>query len=238
MENILEINNLTKKYGNKTVLSSFSAEFKKGEIYGLVGNNGAGKTTLLKLICGLIKPNDGEIKFASIKKEDKRDKKISIGALIESVGYFPEMTAYENLKAKGLCLGYDCSKDTINALLNKVGLNDVAKKRVGKFSTGMKQRLAIALALMGEPELLLLDEPLNGLDPQGINEVRKIIAKIPQELNTTIILSSHILDELFKVATRFIILKDGKLLKNISKNDLIKEKGDLPIDEYYLKLIK
>ena len=229
-ENLICVRGLTKTFGKKTVLSNLNLDIKKGEIYAIVGNNGAGKTTLIRMLCNQLKQNEGEIVFSK--------KNLKVGTLIESPGLFGDMTAFNNLKAKALCLGYKYTNEQLNDLLELVSLGDTGKKLVSKFSMGMKQRLGIALALVGEPDVLMLDEPTNSLDPQGINEVRKLIEKINREKGVTIIISSHILEELYKVATRFCIIHRGQVIKEIATEDLKKECGDMRIDEYYLKTLE
>ncbi len=229
-ENLITLKGLSKSFGKKTVLSNLNLEIRKGEIYAIVGNNGAGKTTLIKMLCNQLKPNEGQIVFSK--------KGIKVGTLIESPGLFGDMTAFNNLKAKALCLGYKYTDEQLNDLLELVSLSDTGKKTANKFSMGMKQRLGIALALVGEPEVLMLDEPTNSLDPQGINEVRKLIEKINKETGVTIIISSHILEELYKVATRFCIIHRGQVIKEIATEDLKEEIGDMHIDDYYLKTLE
>ena len=229
-ENLICVRGLTKTFGKKTVLSNLNLEIRKGEIYAIVGNNGAGKTTLIRMLCNQLKKNEGEIVFSK--------KNLKVGTLIESPGLFGDMTAFNNLKAKALCLGYKYTNEQLNDLLELVSLGDTGKKLVSKFSMGMKQRLGIALALIGDPDVLMLDEPTNSLDPQGINEVRKLIEKINREKGVTIIISSHILEELFKVATRFCIIHRGQVIKEIATEDLKEEIGDMHIDDYYLKTLE
>ncbi len=229
-ENLICVRGLTKTFGKKTVLSNLNLEIRKGEIYAIVGNNGAGKTTLIRMLCNQLKQNEGEIVFSK--------KNLKVGTLIESPGLFGDMTAFNNLKAKALCLGYKYTNEQLNDLLELVSLGDTGKKLVSKFSMGMKQRLGIALALIGDPDVLMLDEPTNSLDPQGINEVRKLIEKINREKGVTIIISSHILEELYKVATRFCIIHRGQVIKEIATEDLKKECDDMRIDEYYLKTLE
>ncbi len=229
-ENIVVVKNLSKSFGKKIVLSNLNLEIRKGEICAIVGNNGTGKTTLIRMLCNQLKPNEGQILFS------KKD--IKVGSLIESPGLFGDMTAFNNLKAKALCLGYKYTDEQLNDLLELVSLADTGKKMANKFSMGMKQRLGIALALLGDPEVLILDEPTNSLDPQGINEVRKIIERVNKEKGVTIIISSHILEELYKVATRFCIMHKGEVIKDISIDKLRVECKDMPIDEYYLKTLE
>lgn len=233
METVLEVSNLTVAYHRKPVLENFNLTVRRGDIYGIIGNNGVGKTTLLKVITGLLRQQQGEIK---VNAEGK--KKALIGTLIEKPGLFKDMSAYENIKAKALLLGVKYAKEDIVRLLGRVGLGDVGRKRAGAFSMGMKQRLGIALALVGEPDILVLDEPINGLDPQGINEVRSLLLKIHEETGVTMLISSHILDELAKIATQFLVMaKGGKVIRNCSKEDFMKECGEENLDDYYVKLI-
>lgn len=234
MEEILQVRDITMRFGSKkTVLDRVNLSFEKGGIYGIIGNNGAGKTTLLKIILGLLKSTCGEIVYG----EGENRKRIRMGALIENPGLYKDMSAYENIKAKALCLGIKYKKSEIDALLDLVGLGDVGKKRTRAFSMGMKQRLGVALALVGDPDLLVLDEPINGLDPQGIHDIRVLIARIQEEKKTTMIISSHILDELAKTATHFCVIHRGTVIKNCSKEEFMLECGDRDIDEYYLSLI-
>ncbi len=230
MNNLISIKNLTMVFGKKVVLNGLDLSVKKGEIYGIVGNNGVGKTTLLKLILGLVKPTSGQIDFECTDK-------IKIGALIESPGIYGDMSAFDNLKAKSILFGLKKTKEEINELLEFVGLGDTGKKRTSKFSMGMKQRLGIALALMGEPDLLILDEPINSLDPQGINEINNIIRRISKEKGTTVLVSSHILDELAKIATRFCVIHAGKVIKEMTTEELLTESSGKHLDEYYVQLL-
>ena len=227
----MKIINLTKRFGVKKVLSDINITIQKGKIYGLVGNNGVGKTTLLRCICGLLKFNSGEIIF------DGDGEKTRIGALIETPGLFKDMTAFDNLMLKAKSIGYEHSKQEILELLSFVGLGDIDKKKVGKFSLGMKQRLGIAMALIGNPEVILLDEPTNSLDPQGIMEIRNLILKVNAERGVTIIVSSHALDELSKYATDFLFMKKGKIIKEMKVEELLSQSTNSSIDEYYLSII-
>lgn len=233
MEALLEVKDLTVAYHKKPILENFNLTVGRGDIYGIIGNNGVGKTTLLKVITGLLRQKKGEVK---INVEGKR--KPLIGTIIEKPGLFKDMSAYENIKAKALLLGVKYTKDDIKRLLEKVGLGDVGRKRAGAFSMGMKQRLGIALALVGDPDILVLDEPINGLDPQGINEVRSLLLKIYQETGLTMLISSHILDELARIATHVLVMgKGGKIIRNCSKDEFMQECGEENIDDYYVKLI-
>lgn len=221
MEYILTTDKLTKAYGQMKAADSISLHIKKGEVYGLIGRNGAGKTTVLKMICGLSTPTSGSFTFMGKSGDELSKYKNKIGSLIETPGLFPKMTAFQNVKLKCLSLGIKDNK-YVESLLEQVGLSNVGKKVAQSFSLGMKQRLGIAIALVGDPEFLVLDEPINGLDPQGIAEMRHIIHRLSKEKGMTIIVSSHILDELVKVADSFAIINGGKLLDEFTSEDLAK----------------
>ena len=219
MEYILTTDNLTKVYGDKRAADAVSLHIKKGEVYGLIGRNGAGKTTVLKMICGLSRPSSGSVTFMGKQGAELSGEMNKIGSLIETPGLFLKLTAYQNLKIKCILSGR-CDREYIMSLLKQVGLENVEKKLVQNFSLGMKQRLGIALALVGDPEFIVLDEPINGLDPQGIAEMRDIIHRLSKERGMTVIVSSHILDELSKVATSFGIINDGKLIDEFTSDEL------------------
>lgn len=224
MEYILKTNLLTKQFKKQKAVDNVSIQIERGAIYGLIGRNGAGKTTFLRMVAGLAKPTSGEIEIMGMSSADGKINTAfeRVGCLIEQPGIYKSMSAFENLKLKAMCCGV-YSKDYVNQKLNIVGLNDVGKKSVGNFSLGMKQRLGIALSMVGEPDLLILDEPINGLDPQGIIEVRDIIHKINREQNITIIISSHILEELSKIATHYGIINNGRLLEQLSRDELMEK---------------
>lgn len=216
MEYVIETKEIVKKFGTKTVVNKVSMHIRKGDIYGFIGKNGAGKTTAMKMILGLFKSNSGSIElFGSTNLNEGRSK---IGSLIEAPGIYKNCTAYENMKRFSILAGGDDSK--IKELLEFVGLKDTGKKKAGKFSLGMKQRLGIAIALLGDPEVLVLDEPINGLDPEGIKEIRDTIVKLNKEKGVTILISSHILDELSKITTRYGIIDQGVLLEEIDSTEL------------------
>lgn len=214
---IVETIGLTKKFKRQTAVSNVYMKVPKGSIYGFIGRNGAGKTTTLKMLCGLTKPTEGEIHlFHDTHKEYAYR---SIGALIEHVGAYPDISAKENMMLKATGLGLS-DKSQVDALLKLLNLEHAGKKQVKHFSLGMKQRLGIALALLGNPELLILDEPINGLDPEGIREIRNTIVKLNEEYGITFIISSHILGELDKFATHYGIIKDGQLIEQITQKEL------------------
>ena len=219
MEYILTTDKLTKTYGNYKAANELSIHIKKGDVYGLIGRNGAGKTTFLKMICGLSHPTSGSFTFLGLTGKELKKHMNKIGSLIESPGLYPKLTAYQNLKLKCLSVGKG-DKKYIDEMLELVGLTKAKNKLAGSFSLGMKQRLGIALALIGDPEFLILDEPINGLDPPGIAEMRNIIHKLSKERGITIIVSSHILDELVKVADAFGIIHEGKLLDEFTTSEL------------------
>lgn len=218
-ENVIECRQLTKTYHKQQALNHLDLKIAKGEIFGLIGQNGAGKSTMMKLIAGLIHPTEGEFKlFGKYPNEDPFIYR-RIGTLIEQPGIYGNMTALQNMHIKALAMGYN-NKDDLIILLNICGLDPTNKKKAGAFSLGMKQRLGLALAMIGNPELLILDEPVNGLDPQGITDIRNALLRINQERGITIILSSHMLEELSKIATSYGIIKDGVLLQQITREEL------------------
>lgn len=215
MEYIIETENLVKQYKSKFAVNNVSIHVKKGDIYGLIGRNGAGKTTLMKLILGLANPTKGKIKLFDSEKNDKSRKRI--GSLIEAPGLYNNCTAYENMLRFSIL--YGANKNDIKPILSKVGLSDTGKKKAGSFSLGMRQRLGIAIALLGNPEIMILDEPINGLDPTGIKEIRDVISTLNHD-GITFLISSHLLDELSKVATRYGIISDGELREEFTAAQL------------------
>lgn len=221
MEYILTTTELSKQYGRFNALDGLSMRVPKGAIYGFIGKNGTGKTTLIRLICGLQTPTSGEYCLYGI---DSRDKEIGtarrqMGAVVESPAIYADMTVEENLKIQYQLLGLS-SYEGIPELLKLVGLENTGKKKVRNFSLGMKQRLGIAIALAGKPDFLVLDEPTNGLDPQGIIEIRELILKLNRERHITVLISSHILDELSRVATYYGFIDTGRIVKEMSAEEL------------------
>ena len=204
MEYVLETNTVTKRYRSFTALNGLTMRIPKGAIYGFVGRNGAGKTTLIRIICGLQEPTDGSYTLYGVKNTESQiiRSRRRMGAVVESPAIYPDMTARENLRQQYRVLGLP-SDDGIDELLCLVGLGDTGKKRTKNFSLGMRQRLGIAIALAGSPDFLVLDEPVNGLDPQGIVEMRELILKLNREHGITVLISSHILDELSRLATHY-----------------------------------
>lgn len=214
MNKILEVNNLKKSYNNKTVLDIKSLDIEEKTIYGLIGKNGAGKSTLMKLILGLVKKDEGRIKIFGKEINSKNQKTFNknFGALIESPSFYDHLSGYENLEI--VCQLKGVNKEEIRKTLDLVGLNNVGNKKAREYSLGMKQRLGIAMALIGNPKLLILDEPINGLDPQGIEEMRNLFKNIVKNTTTSILISSHILDEIEKISTHIGILREGNLVYN------------------------
>lgn len=221
MEYCLETVALSKQYKNFKALDGLNVHVPKGSIYGFVGKNGAGKTTLIRLICGLQMPTGGEYKLYGVKNIDKEISKARrrIGAVVETPSIYMDMTARDNLIQQFTVLGLP-SHDEIDNILELVGLTGTGEKKAKDFSLGMRQRLGIAIALCGNPDLLILDEPINGLDPQGIIEIRELILKLNKEKDITFIISSHILDELSKIATNYGFIDGGVLVKEMSKEEL------------------
>ena len=217
METILKTNSLTKVYGTRKVVDGVSMTINKGDIYGFIGKNGAGKTTFMRMILSLTSVTNGEVELFDGKNILEVGNKI--GSLIEAPGLYKNATAYENLKRFSILYGADESK--INEILKFVNLDNTGKKKAKDFSLGMRQRLGIAIALLGEPEFLVLDEPINGLDPAGIKEIRDVILKLNKELGITFLISSHLLDELAKVVTKYGIINNGVLIEEVSAKELI-----------------
>ena len=214
---IIETKNLTKTFPNKLAVDHVNMHVKRGDIYGFIGKNGAGKTTTMKLILGLINPSEGEITLFGSKDLNKQ--RVKLGSLIEAPGLYKNATAYENMKRFSIL--YGGTDKEINDILNLVGLGNVGSRKAGNFSLGMRQRLGIAIALLGNPEVLILDEPINGLDPAGIKEIRDTIVRLNKERNVTFLISSHLLDELAKITTTYGIVNDGKLVEEIAADELM-----------------
>lgn len=221
MEYVLKTTALQKRYGSFTALNGVNMHIPRGAIYGFVGKNGAGKTTLIRLICGLQCPTSGEYSLFGIPNTSNEIVKSRkrMGAVVETPSIYSDMTADDNMKEQYRILGLP-SFETIPGLLKLVGLPDTGKKKVKNFSLGMRQRLGIAVALAGNPDFLVLDEPANGLDPQGIIEMRELILKLNREKGITVLISSHILDELSRLATHYGFIDHGTILREISTHDL------------------
>lgn len=218
-EVILKTTELTKKYKDFTALDHANITINKGDIYGLIGRNGAGKTTLMKIITTLANKTSGEFELFGVLDNNLTEAKRRIGCLIENPAFYPNLTAYQNLKYYAIQKGVVNLKQ-IDEALKLVGLEDVRNKKFKTFSLGMKQRLGIAFAIMDNPDFIILDEPINGLDPIGISELRDTFKRLNEEKNITILISSHILSELYAIATKFCILEKGKIVKQLTKEEL------------------
>ena len=224
MEIVLETNNLEKRYKDFRALNHANIHIEKGAIYGLIGKNGAGKTTLIRIICGLQEPTSGSYIIYG-KRNNSTDiinARKRMGAIIETPSIYGEMTARDNIILQYKLVGMP-EYDGVNELLKLVGLENTGKKKAKDFSLGMKQRLGIAIALANNPDFLILDEPINGLDPQGIIEIRELILKLNKEKRITILISSHYLDELSKIATHYGFLDSGSIIQEITSEELMKK---------------
>ena len=217
-EYIIETNGLTKSFGSKLACDNVSMHVKRGDIYGFIGRNGAGKTTAMKLILGLLNPNAGEVSLFG-SNTNLAESRRKIGSLVETPALYKNASALENMRRYALLFGG--TEEEIVNLLELVGLGNTGKKKAGQFSLGMKQRLGIAIAMLGDPEILILDEPVNGLDPAGIKEIRDTILKLNKEKGVTFLISSHLLDELAKITTTYGIISNGKLVEEIGSKELM-----------------
>lgn len=217
---ILEAQGLTKVYRHTMALDHIDLQLEKGKIYGFIGQNGAGKTTFLRLVTGLAFPTSGTLSLWGFsEKRTLQEQRKRIGCMIETPALFPMMTAYQNMEIQRIQRGIP-DKSIIEKTLEIVGLNDIGRKTVRHFSLGMKQRLGIAIALLNLPEFLILDEPINGLDPAGIVEIRNLLKRLNKEYGMTILLSSHILEELYQTASKFILIDRGKIIEEVSDYEL------------------
>ena len=221
MSFILTTDKITKRYREKLAVDNVSIHVERGEIYGLIGRNGAGKTTLLKMIAGLAFPTSGSFSLSGANGETEAQMRMKVGVLIEDPGLYANLSAFQNMKAKGIAYGVNNDK-YYRDLLDFVGLGAVGNKPVKNFSLGMKQRLGIGLAMVNSPELLLLDEPINGIDPQGIVEIRDLIGRLSKERNISVIISSHILEEMSKLANQYGILDHGRMIDTFSHQELLR----------------
>ncbi|UVI33423.1 ATP-binding cassette domain-containing protein [Paenibacillus spongiae] len=217
---VLRTNNLTKKYKDQMALNKVDLSIKKGSMYGFIGQNGAGKSTLIRIATGLAYPSSGTLELFGHSNDRKlTESRKRIGTIIEGPALYPQMTAAENLEANRLLKGIP-GKECVEKTLSLVGLQDTKKKKAKHFSLGMKQRLGLGIALLGDPEFLILDEPINGLDPMGVVEIRELLKKLNQVYGITILISSHILSELHLLATHYGIIHKGELLEQLTVNEL------------------
>ena len=211
---MLKVTDVCKSYGKFEVLKQMSFTVPKGSIYGLVGKNGAGKTTIMRIISGLQKPTSGKVEYGFDHKGYSK-----IGALVELPSIYSTKSARDNLIFQYINLGLKVD-DSVDEILKMIDLDQTGKKKAGRFSLGMRQRLGIGMAMAGNPEMLILDEPINGLDPQGIIEIRDLLQRLNREKGTTIIISSHILSELSKLATNFAFVEDGTVVREVTTEDV------------------
>ncbi len=216
---VIQTMGLSKRYKDNWAVDRLDLRVEQGDIYGFIGRNGAGKSTTLKLLCGLARPTQGEALIFGKPIRDPVSRR-RVGALIEQPGLYPDLSGRENLRLYAALLGLDSPARQVDKILETVGLSPKEKKPVKHYSMGMKQRLGVALALLGGPDLLLLDEPINGLDPEGIREMRELLLRLNRERGLTILVSSHILGELSKIATRYGIIQDGRMVEQITAAEL------------------
>lgn len=234
MDNIINVANLNKQFDETNILNNVSFKVKKGEIVGILGSNGAGKTTFLKLLCGLLEPNEGEVLILGKNTWYERDKVLkNIGVIIETPVFYEHLTAFENI---AIHLEYMGVQSNINEILKTVGLFGIDKKPVSKFSIGMKQKLTIARAISHSPKILILDEPINGLDPVVIDDIRGLFKELKKQ-GVTIIFSSHILNEVFKTAENIAILANGNI-ENLGEISLLKEKYGIKLEDYLIEKMR
>ena len=216
---VIQTAGLSKRYGDRWAVDRLDLQVEQGDIYGFIGRNGAGKSTTLKLLCGLARPTQGEALIFGKPVRDAVARR-RVGALIEQPGLYPDLSGRENLRLYAALLGLDSPDRQVEETMTAVGLSSGEKKPVGHYSMGMKQRLGVALALLGGPDLLLLDEPINGLDPEGIREMRELLLGLNRDRGITLVISSHILGELSKIATRYGIIQNGRMVEQITAGEL------------------
>ena len=222
---VIQTMGLSKRYKDRWAVDHLDLRVEQGDIYGFIGQNGAGKSTTLKLLCGLARPTQGEALIFGKPVRDSVARR-RVGALIEQPGLYPDLSGRENLRLYAALLGLDSPARQVEEILKTVGLSPGEKKPVRHYSMGMKQRLGVALALLGGPDLLLLDEPINGLDPEGIREMRELLLRLNRERGLTLLISSHILGELSKIATRYGIIQAGRLMEQITAGELAQKCTD------------
>ena len=231
----IETRGLCKAYRGRNVVDGLDMHVARGDIYGFVGRNGAGKSTTMKMICGMIRPTAGEVRLfdrfaagssGSASQKAPRSEAVRIGTLVETPGLYPNMTALENMRCKAMALGLVDSVAEIEQLLCIVGLTAAGKKPAKSYSLGMKQRLGWALAMLGSPDVLLLDEPMNGLDPEGVREMRNLIIRLNEQRGITVVVSSHVLDQLGRIATRYGVIDAGRMVCEMTANEVTQACGD------------
>lgn len=230
----IETRGLCKAYRGRNVVDGLDMHVARGDIYGFVGRNGAGKSTTMKMICGMIRPTAGEVRLfdrPAVGSTDDglraaSDGAVRIGALVENPGLYPNMTALENMRCKAMALGLVDGVAEIEQLLCVVGLADAGKKPTKSYSLGMKQRLGLALALLGSPDVLLLDEPMNGLDPEGVREIRNLIVRLNEQRGITVVVSSHVLDQLGRMVTRYGVISEGRMVREMTADEVVQACGD------------
>lgn len=227
----IETRGLSKAYRGRNVVDGLDMHVARGDIYGFVGRNGAGKSTTMKMICGMIRPTGGEVRLFDRLAVNpsggvEHGEAVRIGALVENPGLYSNMTAFENMRCKAMALGLVDSVAEIERLLRIVGLADAGKKPAKSYSLGMKQRLGLALALLGSPDVLLLDEPMNGLDPEGVREMRNLIICLNEQRGITVVVSSHVLEQLGKMATRYGVIREGRMVREMSAAEVDQECSD------------
>ena len=231
----IETRGLSKAYRGRNVVDGLDMHVARGDIYGFVGRNGAGKSTTMKMICGMIRPTAGEVRLfdrfaagssGSASQKAPRSEAVRIGTLVENPGLYPNMTALENMRCKAMALGLVDSVAEIEQLLCIVGLTAAGKKPAKSYSLGMKQRLGLALAMLGSPDVLLLDEPMNGLDPEGVREMRNLIICLNEQRGITVVVSSHVLDQLGRMATRYGVINEGRMVGEMTADEVTQACGD------------
>lgn len=236
-ETIFMARNLTKRFRRGTALSEFHMEIRRGDIYGFVGRNGAGKTTLMRILTGMIRQTEGDMElFGKSKEKEICVQRGRIGAMIETPALYQGMTARDNLEVLRLQRGWK-GKECVDEALEMVGLSDDASKKVKRFSLGMKQRLGLAMAFLGNREFLVLDEPVNGLDPEGIVAFRDIVKRLNRERGTTVLISCHLLGELDQIATCYGFIRKGKMVEQIAAKELHEKTKGIGLEDYYMAIM-
>ncbi|MCI5996025.1 MAG: ATP-binding cassette domain-containing protein [Blautia sp.] len=236
MDNIVKFENVSKKFGNAEVIKNATFCIRKNAICGFIGSNGAGKTTIIKLLLGILPASEGNISlFGGSEIQNKEELLSLIGAIVSGPAFYGNLSASQNMKIVANMKNVELTDEKLNEYLRLVGLENVHKKKVKHFSMGMKQRLAIALSLIGDPELLIWDEPINGLDPMGIVEIRNLILHLHETQKVTFLISSHILSELDKIVDQIILISQGTIVYNGNMDELLKRYGSDSLEESYMK---